>query len=148
MVGPYQLQASIAAAHASAPSWAATDWPRIARSYAELARVAPSPVVELNLAVAVAFADGPAAGLAVLDAVAGDIRLARSHRLPATRADLLRRLGRPVEAAAEYRRALERVGTTPEQTFLEQRLAEVAGSGERPGRSDPLTGPPQPRPGQ
>jgi hypothetical protein len=82
-------------------------------------------------AVAVAFADGPAAGLAVLDAVAGDTRLAHSHRLSATRADLLRRLGRPAEAAVEYGRALERVCTTPERTFLERRLAEITGSGAR-----------------
>ena len=131
-VGSYQLQAAIAAAHATAPSWEATDWPLIARLYADLARVAPSPVVELNRAVAVAFAHGPAAGLALLDALVGDARLARSHRLPATRADMLRRLGRPDEAAREYRRALDRVGTAPERAFLQQRLAEVSGPGAPP----------------
>jgi RNA polymerase sigma-70 factor, ECF subfamily len=128
--GPYRLQAAIAAAHASAPTWEATDWPRIAALYGELARRAPSPVVELNRAVAVSFADGPAAGLAVVDAVADDPRLARTHRLPATRADLLRRLGRTDEAAAEYRAALSRVGTAPERAFLQRRLAEVTSPGE------------------
>jgi RNA polymerase sigma-70 factor (ECF subfamily) len=124
--GPYRLQATIAAVHASAPTWADTDWARIAALYAVLARRAPSPVVELNRAVAVAFADGPAAGLAVLDAVADDPRLARTHRLPATRADLLRRLGRSGEAATEYRAALALARTAAERSFLERRLAELA----------------------
>ena len=123
--GAYRLQATIAAVHASAPTWAATDWPRIAALYAVLARRSPSPVVELNRAVAVAFADGPAAGLAVVDAVAADPRLARSHRLPATRADLLRRLGRTDEAAEQYRAALALVRTSAERSFLQRRLAEV-----------------------
>jgi RNA polymerase sigma-70 factor, ECF subfamily len=125
--GPYRLQAAIAAVHAAAPAWEATDWARIATLYAELGRQAPSPVVELNRAVAVAFAEGPAAGLAIADAVAGDPRLARTHRLPATRADLLRRLGRNQEAAHEYRAALRLVGTAAERAFLEHRLAEVSG---------------------
>jgi RNA polymerase sigma-70 factor (ECF subfamily) len=124
--GPYRLQATIAAVHASAPTWADTDWARIAALYAVLARRAPSPVVELNRAVAVAFADGPAAGLAVLDAVADDPRLARTHRLPATRADLLRRLGRTGEAEVEYRAALALARTAAERSFLERRLAELA----------------------
>jgi RNA polymerase sigma-70 factor (ECF subfamily) len=123
--GPYQLQAAIAGLHATAPSWSDTDWPQIASLYAELARVAPSPVVELNRAVAVAFVDGPAAGLAVVDAVADDARLARTHLLPATRADLLRRLGRREDAAAAYRDALALVGTAPERSFLVRRLSEV-----------------------
>jgi RNA polymerase sigma-70 factor, ECF subfamily len=123
--GPYRLQAAIAAAHAVAPTWQATDWPRIAALYGELAYRAPSPVVELNRAVAVAFAEGPAAGLEVADAVAADPRLARTHVLPATRADLLRRLGRLDEAAEEYRAALARVGTVPERLFLQRRLREV-----------------------
>jgi RNA polymerase sigma-70 factor (ECF subfamily) len=123
--GPYRLQAAIAAVHAAAPTWEATDWSRIAALYAVLARRAPSPVVELNRAVAVAFAEGPAAGLAVIDAVADDPRLARTHRLPATRADLLRRLGRTDEAAEHYRAALGLVRTAAEQSFLERRLAEV-----------------------
>jgi RNA polymerase sigma-70 factor (ECF subfamily) len=126
-VGPYGLQAAIAAVHAAAPTWEATDWRRIAALYAELARMAPSPVVELNRAVAVAFADGPAAGLAVVDAVAGDPRLARTHLLPATRADLLRRLGRRDEAAEAYRAALALAATGPEQAFLRRRLAQLLG---------------------
>ena len=125
--GPYRLQAAIAACHAVAPTWEATDWHRIAALYAELARRVPSPVVELNRAVAVAFAQGPAAGLAVVDAVAGDRRLARTHQLPATRADLLRRLGRRDEAAAAYRLALARVGNEAERGYLARRLAEVGG---------------------
>ncbi len=124
--GPYRLQAIIAAAHAEAPTWAETDWPRIATLYGELARRVPSPVVELNRAVAVAFAAGAEDGLAVVDAVAGDPRLARTHMLPATRADLLRRLGRLDEAAAEYRTALGLVGTSAERTFLQRRLDEVS----------------------
>ena len=123
--GPYQLQAAIAGLHATAPSWSDTDWPQIASLYAELARMAPSPVVELNRAVAVAFVDGPAAGLAVVDAVADDARLGRTHLLPATRADLLRRLGRREDAAAAYRDALALVGTAPERSFLVRRLSEV-----------------------
>jgi len=128
--GPYLLQAEIAAAHASAPSWETTDWERIADLYAELALVAPSPVVELNRAVAVAHAAGPAAGLAVLDQVAGDPRLARSHLLQATRAELLGRLGRWDEAAGHYRRALELARTEPERAFLRRRLGEAEGAGE------------------
>jgi RNA polymerase sigma-70 factor (ECF subfamily) len=125
--GPYRLQAAIAAAHAQAPAWEATDWYRIADLYADLARVAPSPVVELNRAVAVAFSSGPEAGLALVDAIGDDPRLARNHQLPATRADLLRRLGRGDEAAANYRAALDLARTRPEQVFLERRLAEVTG---------------------
>ena len=124
--GPYRLQAAIAAEHARAPAWADTDWDRIAALYAALAEVAPSPVVELNRAVAVSFAEGPGAGLGVLDAVAGDPRLARGHQLAATRADLLRRLGRDGEAAAAYRDALTRARTAPERAFLERRLAELS----------------------
>ena len=123
--GPYQLQAAIAASHAAAPTWEDTDWAAIAGLYAALAQVAPSPVVELNRAVAVGFADGPEAGLAVLDGVAGDARLARGHQLAAVRADLLRRLGRADAAAAAYRDALARVGNGPERAFLRRRLAEV-----------------------
>jgi RNA polymerase sigma-70 factor (ECF subfamily) len=133
--GPYRLQAAIAAEHARAGSWPATDWARIAELYAALAEQAPSPVVELNRAVAVAFAEGPEAGLAVLDAVAGDPRLARGHQLAATRADFLRRLGRSDEAAAAYRTALSRARTAPERAFLTRRLGEVtrpAGPAPRP----------------
>jgi len=97
--GPYQLQAVIAACHASATTAADTDWRAIARLYGELAAVTRSPVVELNRAVAVGMADGPAAGLALVDALAAGGALAGYHLLPATRADLLRRLGRGAEAA-------------------------------------------------
>jgi RNA polymerase sigma-70 factor, ECF subfamily len=123
--GPYQLQAEIAATHATATTWDATDWRRIAGLYAVLGQLTPSPVVELNRAVAVAHAAGPEAGLAILDAVAHDARLARSHQLPATRAELLRRLGRHAEAADAYRSAIALARTAPERAFLEQRLTEV-----------------------
>ncbi len=123
--GPYQLQAEIAAEHATASSWDATDWRRIAGLYAVLGQLTPSPVVELNRAVAVAHAAGPDAGLAILDTIADDARLARSHQLPATRAELLRRLGRHAEAAEAYRAAIALARTAPERAFLEQRLAQV-----------------------
>jgi RNA polymerase sigma-70 factor (ECF subfamily) len=122
--GPYRLQAAIAAEHARAAAWQATDWPAIAGYYGELARVAPSPVVELNRAVAVSFAAGPEQGLEVLDRVAGDPRLARTHQVPAARADMLRRLGRHADAAAAYRDALTRARTAPERQFLTRRLTE------------------------
>jgi len=123
--GRYGLEAAMAASHSVAPTWAATDWERIAALYARLAAVAPSPVVELNRAVAVGFACGPAAGLAVVDAAVDDPQLARSHLLPAIRADLLRRLGRTADAAEQYRTARSRVRTAPERAFLDRRLAEL-----------------------
>ncbi len=97
--GPYQVQAAIAACHAAARDAAATDWVEIAALYRELARMVPSPVVELNRAVAVGMADGPDAGLRLVDALDASGALAGYHLLPATRADLLRRLGRHAEAA-------------------------------------------------
>jgi len=106
--GPYQLQAAIAACHATAADAADTDWKQIALLYERLAKVVPSAVVGLNRAVAVAMADGPAAGLELVDALEDSGALAGYHLLPATRADLLRRLGRDAEAAAAYRRAAER----------------------------------------
>ncbi len=121
--GPYQLQAAIAALHSEAPTADATDWPQIAALYGELARVQPSQVVELNRAVAIAMADGPEAGLARLE---GLDELERYHLLHATRADLLRRLGRADEAAAAYRRALDLATNPVERAFLERRLGEVA----------------------
>jgi RNA polymerase sigma-70 factor (ECF subfamily) len=121
----YQLEGAIAALHASAPSPEQTDWPQIAALYALLERVSPSAVVTLNRAVAVAMAEGPEAGLALADAVHRSGAMDRSHRLHATRAELLRRSGQPVEAAAAYRRALELVGTEPERRHLTQRLAEL-----------------------
>jgi RNA polymerase sigma-70 factor (ECF subfamily) len=123
--GPYVLQAAIAAEHARARLPTDTDWGRIAQLYAELAREQPSPVVELNRAIAVAMADGPEAGLALLTSLEASGELARYHLFWAAQADLLRRLGRRTEAACSYRRALELVATGPERRFLERRLAEV-----------------------
>jgi RNA polymerase sigma-70 factor, ECF subfamily len=124
--GPYQLQAAIAACHATARSAEDTDWPQIALLYGALARLAPSPVVELNRAVAVAMADGPAAGLELVDALAEAGTLTGYHLLPATQADLLRRLGRREEAAGSYRQALELAVTEAERRYLSRRLAEVS----------------------
>jgi len=121
--GPYQLQAAIAACHARAAAWDATDWPRIVGLYARLAAVAPSPVVELNRAAAIGMAEGPAAGLAALDRIDAEA-LRAYHLLPSARADFLRRLGRRAEAAAEYRAALRLVDNTRERAFLATRLAE------------------------
>lgn len=123
--GPYQLQASIAACHATAADAAGTDWTRIAGLYGALIDLVPSPVVRLNRAVAVAMADGPAAGLALVDEIAATPELARYHLLPATRGDLLRRLGRWDQAAAAYRDALHLAPTGAERRYLERRLAEV-----------------------
>ena len=124
--GPYQLQAAIAALHAEATTAEATDWSQIAQLYQALARVAPSPVVELNRAVAVAMAHGPAAGLVLVEALAEAGELAGNHLLHATRADLLRRLGRTAEAASAYRQALALAGTDAEREFLSTRLNEMA----------------------
>ena len=123
--GVYATQAAIAAIHARVPRAADTDWPQIEALYQRLMRLAPTPVIELNLAVAEAMARGPEAGLARLDRLSADRTLAAHHLLPAARADLLRRLGRPAEAAAAYREALARVGNEPERRFLARRLAEV-----------------------
>jgi RNA polymerase sigma-70 factor, ECF subfamily len=125
--GPYQLQAAIAACHATAARAEDTDWPAIARLYTELGRLMPSPVVELNRAVAVGMAEGPAAGLALVDALAATGALGGYHLLPATRADLLRRLGRNEESAQAYRKAIALTGTGAEQRYLIRRLAEVGG---------------------
>jgi RNA polymerase sigma-70 factor (ECF subfamily) len=125
LVGPYAIQAAIAAEHATAPHVDATDWPAIVRWYRTLLRVQPSPVVALNAAVAVAMADGPQAGLAMVDRLDETGALERYYLLPATRADLLRRLGRNDEAAAAYRQALALVTNPAERRFLEGRLAEV-----------------------
>jgi len=126
--GPYQLQAAIAACHARAASWEATDWPEIVAHYRALAEVAPSPVVELNRAVAIGLADGPAAGLAALGAI-DPSALRGYHLLPAARGDFLRRLGRWTEAAAEYRRALELTDNAREQRFYSARLAACDAGG-------------------
>ncbi len=124
--GPYQLQAAIAACHATAPAAAATDWSEIVALYEQLERYLPSPVVKLNRAVAVAMADGPAAGLVLVEELERSGLLDAYHLLPATRADLLRRLGRDEEAAASYRLALELASTDAERRFLGRRLAETA----------------------
>lgn len=123
--GAYALQAGIAAEHARAASPGATDWRAITRHYDALLRVRPGPVVELNRAIAVAMADGPAAGLALLAELERRGDLADHHLRWATEADLLRRLGRLSDAARCYRRALEHVGTGAERRHLERRLAEV-----------------------
>jgi RNA polymerase sigma-70 factor, ECF subfamily len=123
--GPYQVQAAIAACHANAREASATDWVEIAALYGELRRMVPSPVVELNRAVAVAMADGPDAGLAIVDALQEAGALSGYYLLPATRADLLRRLGRFDEAATSYREALAIVSTDVERRYLVRRLAET-----------------------
>ncbi len=121
-VGQYQLQAAIAAQHAQARTAADTDWARIAALYAQLRTLAPSPVVALNHAVAVAMASGPERGLALVEAVEG---LDRYHLWHAARADLLRRLGRPEDAAAAYRRARELAEAPADHRFLDRRLREL-----------------------
>jgi RNA polymerase sigma-70 factor, ECF subfamily len=127
--GSYQVQAAIAACHATAATAADTDWARIASLYEQLLRYVPTPVVELNHAVAVGMARGPAAGLSLVSALEQGGQLAGYHLLPATRADFLRRLGRPAEAAAAYASALELASTDAERRFLSRRLAETGGQG-------------------
>jgi RNA polymerase sigma-70 factor (ECF subfamily) len=124
--GPYQLQAAIAACHSEVADPAETDWQQIALLYGELRKIVPSAVVELNRAVAVAMADGPAAGLLLVDNLAASGELTGYYLLPAARADLLRRLERRQEAAASYREALDLAATEPERRYLSRRLAEVA----------------------
>ncbi|MFD9126937.1 RNA polymerase sigma factor [Kitasatospora sp. NPDC059571] len=124
-VGPYAVQAAIAALHDEAPDVESTDWPQIVALYDVLLRVEPSPLVALNRAVAVAMRDGPEAGLALLDALDGTGELRGYHLLPAARADLLRRLGRTAEAAAAYRAALDLVGNEPERSTFTRRLADL-----------------------
>ncbi len=127
-VGSYQLQAAIAACHADASDAADTDWVEIAGLYKLLVAIMPSPVVELNRAVAIAMADGPAAGLVLVEALADARELQGYYLFHATRADLLRRLGRGVEAAESYRQALALTGSAAERRFLARRLAEVTSS--------------------
>jgi RNA polymerase sigma-70 factor (ECF subfamily) len=126
--GRFALQAAIAAVHTEAPDYAETDWREVLGLYDVLLEVWPSPVVALNRGVAVAMVEGPAAGLAAVDAVADDPRLAGYPYLAATRADLLRRLGRAREAARAYRTALSLATNAAERGFLAQRLAEVEAS--------------------
>lgn len=122
--GPYALQAAIAAVHAEAPSWSATDWDELVALYDLLAVILPTQVVALNRAVAVAERDGPATGLAVVDSIDG---MEGFHLWHATRADLLRRLDRRAEAADAYRAALACRPSDPERRFLERRVTEVGG---------------------
>jgi RNA polymerase sigma-70 factor (ECF subfamily) len=123
--GPYQLHAAIAACHSGAASAAATDWREIALLYGELIRYEPTPVVEANRAVAVAMSEGPAAGLVILDAVGKDPQLARWPQLHIARAELLRRLGRPADAAAAYQAALQLEPPAPARAFIARRLREL-----------------------
>ncbi len=123
--GPYTVQAAIAALHVGAPSVAATDWGEIVALYDLLLGAAPSPVIELNRAVAVAMRDGPAAGLALVDAILARGALADYHLAHAARADLCRRLGRTAEARAAYEKALALAQQEPERRFLARQLAEL-----------------------
>ncbi|OSZ73110.1 RNA polymerase sigma factor [Hydrogenophaga sp. IBVHS1] len=123
--GPYHLQAAIAACHARARRASDTDWSRIATLYGELARVAPSPVVELNRAVAVAMHAGPAAGLVLVDALMKEKALQRYQWLPSVRGDLLEKLGRREEARAEFERAADLAGNQREKAFLLERAAAL-----------------------
>jgi RNA polymerase sigma-70 factor, ECF subfamily len=128
--GPYTLQAAIAAVHAEAPAAAGTDWAQIVGLYDLLARMEPSPVIELNRAVAVAMRDGPAAGLELIDAILARGDLAEYHLAHSARADMCRRLNRNKEARASYRRALALARQEPERRFLEQRLAALTAKDE------------------
>jgi RNA polymerase sigma-70 factor (ECF subfamily) len=123
--GPYTLQGAIAAVHAEAPNPAATDWPQIVALYELLARAEPSPVVELNRAVAVAMRDGPMAGLNLVDAILAHGDLADYHLAHSARADLCRRLGRTVEARSSYQKALVLTRQEAERRFYERRLREL-----------------------
>ncbi|MFF5228527.1 RNA polymerase sigma factor [Dactylosporangium sp. NPDC000521] len=123
--GRFALQAAIAAVHSEAPTYAATDWQQLRGLYDLLLRAWPSPVVALNRAVVVAMSDGPARALALVDELASDPRLAAYHYLPATRADLLRRLHRYPDAAAAYRAAVALCDNEVERAFLESRLASL-----------------------
>jgi RNA polymerase sigma-70 factor (ECF subfamily) len=124
-LGAYGLQAAIAAEHARAADAAATNWAAIVEAYRRLLTLEPTPVVELNFAAAVGMAEGPLAGLRLLDVLAERPELSRYHLLPAARADLLRRAGRRREAEEAYRRAIELVQHAAERRFLERRLAEL-----------------------
>ena len=126
-VGPYTIQAAIAAAHAQAPSAAAMDWAQIVALYDLLLQAHSSPVVELNHAVAVAMRDGPLAGLTLIDAILARGDLEKYHLAHAARADLCRRLGQTAEARASYERALSLTQQEPERRFLRRRLSELGG---------------------
>jgi RNA polymerase sigma-70 factor (ECF subfamily) len=123
--GPYTLQAAIAAVHAEASSAIETDWAQIVELYELLMRMNPSPIVELNRAVAVAMFAGPSAGLKLIDAILERGDLVEYHLIHATRAELCRRLGRTAEARASYEKALALVQQEPERRFLERKLREL-----------------------
>jgi RNA polymerase sigma factor (sigma-70 family) len=129
--GPYVLQAAIAACHARARQATETDWPRIATLYAALARLSPSPVVELNRAVAVAMASGPAAGLELVDALTAEPSLRSYHLLPSVRGDFLKKLGRLAEARIEFERAASLTGNERERALLLRRAAACADGSEQ-----------------
>ncbi|MGP3921927.1 RNA polymerase sigma factor [Streptomyces sp. 8N616] len=123
--GPYGVQAAVAALHDEAADLASTDWPQVVALYDVLLALTPSPVVELNRAVAVAMRDGPEAGLALLDELVDEPRLRGHHPYPAARGDLLHRLGRLPEAASAYREAIDLAGTEPERAHLRSKLTEI-----------------------
>jgi RNA polymerase sigma-70 factor (ECF subfamily) len=125
--GPYQLHAAIATCHSTAPSAAATDWRQIALLYSELIRHEPTPVVEAHRAVAVAMAEGPAAGLVILDAISGHPQLQRWPQLHIARGGLLARLGRADDAIAAYQTALQLEPPAPEQAFITKRISQLQG---------------------
>lgn len=127
--GPYTLQAAIAACHARAITAGETDWASIVGLYGALARISPSPIIELNRAVALSMLFGPAAGLALVDALNGEPALKDYHLLPSVRGDLLKKLGRLDEARAEFERAADMTRNAREQTLLRQRAAECAAAG-------------------
>jgi RNA polymerase sigma-70 factor (ECF subfamily) len=127
--GPFAVEAAIAALHCEAARAEDTDWPQIVRLYDVLERLQPSPIVSLNRAVAVAMVEGPQAALTLIDELAATGELDGYHLLHATRADLLRRLGRLADAAASYERALALVSNESERRFLERRLREMQGLG-------------------
>ncbi|MBA3866967.1 MAG: RNA polymerase subunit sigma-24, partial [Solirubrobacterales bacterium] len=126
-LGPYGLQAAIAACHARALSAEETDWIRIAALYDALSQLTPSPIVDLNRAVALGFAFGPEVGLELLDRIAGEPALEGYHLLPSVRGDLLAKLGRSAEAAAEFRRAAELTANERERALLLRRAQQAAG---------------------
>jgi predicted RNA polymerase sigma factor len=126
-LGPYQVQAAIAALHDEAPTAEETDWPQIAALFRLLAGLAPGPMVTLNRAVAVAMAEGPEAGLAILRPLEDDERMARHHRLHAVRGHLLELAGRPDEARDSYRTAAGYATSAPEQRYLRERADALPG---------------------
>jgi predicted RNA polymerase sigma factor len=131
-LGPYGVQAAIAACHARARAADETDWPRIAAHYGALAQAAPSPIVELNRAVAVGFATGPKAGLTIADALRDEPALREYHLLPSVRADLLAKLGRTDEARAELKRAAGLTQNEAERTLLLKRADALPTGPSRP----------------